>query len=121
MPNYPDVQLFIDGKWREGAEGKTLPIIDPATEVEIGRLAHATRPDLDAALKAAEKGFEIWRNTSVFDNTHQPSISVPNGFDADGLPTGLMISTALFEDARALRIGHAYQQATQFHLQRPSL
>jgi succinate-semialdehyde dehydrogenase / glutarate-semialdehyde dehydrogenase len=67
MPNYPDVQLFIDGKWREGAEGKTLPIIDPATEVEIGRLAHATRPDLDAALKAAEKGFEIWRNTSVFD------------------------------------------------------
>ena len=62
-----------------------------------------------------------FRNTSVFDNTHQPSISVPNGFDADGLPTGLMISTALFEDARALRIGHAYQQATQFHLQRPSL
>ena len=67
MPNYPDVQLFIDGKWREGVEGKTLPIIDPATEVEIGRLAHATRPDLDAALKAAEKGFEIWRNTSVFE------------------------------------------------------
>jgi len=62
-----------------------------------------------------------FRNTSVFDNTHQPSISVPNGFDADGLPTGLMISTALFEDARALRIGHAYQQATEFHLQRPSL
>ena len=67
MSNYPHVQLFIDGKWRQGAEGKTLPIIDPATEVEIGRLAHATRPDLDAALKAAEKGFEIWRNTSVFE------------------------------------------------------
>ena len=67
MPNYPDVQLFIDGKWREGAEGKTLPIIDPATEEEIGRLAHATRPDLDAALEAAEKGFGIWRNTSVFE------------------------------------------------------
>ena len=62
-----------------------------------------------------------FRNTSVFDNTHQPSISVPNGFDPHGLPTGLMISTALFEDARALRIGHAYQQATQFHLQRPSI
>jgi aspartyl-tRNA(Asn)/glutamyl-tRNA(Gln) amidotransferase subunit A len=62
-----------------------------------------------------------FRNTSVFDNSHQPSISVPNGFDADGLPTGLMISTALFEDARALRIGHAYQQAAEFHLQRPPL
>ena len=62
-----------------------------------------------------------FRNTSVFDNSHQPSISVPNGFDADGLPTGLMFSTALFEDARALRIGHAYQQATDFHLQAPAL
>ena len=62
-----------------------------------------------------------FRNTAVFDNTHQPSISVPNGFDADGLPTGLMISTALFEDARALRIAHAYQQATEFHLQRPQI
>ena len=62
-----------------------------------------------------------FRNTSVFDNTHQPSISVPNGFDADGLPTGLMFSTALFEDAKALRIGHAYQQATDFHRQAPAL
>ena len=67
MRNYPDIQLFIDGQWRHGAEGKTLPIIDPATEEEIGRLAHATRPDLDAALEAAEKGFGIWRNTSVFE------------------------------------------------------
>ena len=70
MSNYPDVQLFIDGKWRDGAEGKTLPIIDPATEEEIGRLAHATLPDLDAALEAAEKGFGIWRNTSVFERYH---------------------------------------------------
>lgn len=67
MPGYPDVKLFINGQWRDGAEGKTLPIIDPASEEEIGRLAHATRPDLDAALKAAEKGFEVWRNTSVFE------------------------------------------------------
>ena len=62
-----------------------------------------------------------FRNTSVFDHSRQPSISVPNGFDADGLPTGLMISAALFEDARALRIAHAYQGATDFHLQAPAL
>ncbi len=67
MPIYPDIQLFIDGQWRDGAEGNTLPIIDPATEEEIGRLAHATRPDLDAALEAAEKGFKVWRNTSAFE------------------------------------------------------
>jgi len=62
-----------------------------------------------------------FRNTSVFDDTHQPSISVPNGFDAEGLPTGLMISTALWEDAKALQIGHAYQQTIDYHRQVPAL
>ena len=70
MSSYSDVQLFINGQWRDGAEGKTLPIIDPATEEEIGRLAHATRPDLDDALKAAEKGFKVWRDTPVFERYH---------------------------------------------------
>ena len=60
-----------------------------------------------------------FRNTSVFDHTHQPSISVPNGFDAGGLPTGLMISTAQFRDGLALRIAHTFQQATDFHTRRP--
>ena len=67
MSSYSDVKLFINGQWRDGAEGKTLPIIDPATEEEIGRLAHATRPDLDDALQAAEKGFKVWRDTPVFE------------------------------------------------------
>ena len=67
MSKYPDVKLFIAGEWRDGQEGKTLPIIDPATEEEIGRLAHATKPDLDAALEAAERGFKVWRDTSAFE------------------------------------------------------
>ena len=70
MTSYTDVKLFINGQWRDGAEGKTLPIIDPATEEEIGRLAHATRPDLDDALQAADKGFKVWRDTPVFERYH---------------------------------------------------
>ena len=62
-----------------------------------------------------------FRNTFVFDVTHQPSISVPNGSDGDGLPTGLLISGALFADALVLRIAHAYQRATDFHARTPAL
>ena len=65
-----------------------------------------------------------FRNTSAFDHSHQPSISVPNGFTShphQPLPTALMITGALFEDARVLRIAHAYQQATDFHRQRPPI
>ena len=59
---YSDTQLFIDGKWQPPVEGKTLPVVNPATGKEIGRVAHASRPDLDRALEAARKGFEVWRD-----------------------------------------------------------
>ena len=61
---YPNTQLFIDGQWQDAAEGSTLPVLNPASGAEIGRVAHATRVDLDAALAAAQKGFEVWRNTA---------------------------------------------------------
>jgi succinate-semialdehyde dehydrogenase/glutarate-semialdehyde dehydrogenase len=59
---YVDTQLFINGQWQQPAEGRTLPVVNPATGKEIGRVAHAGRPDLDRALEAARKGFEVWRD-----------------------------------------------------------
>jgi len=59
---YIDTQLYIDGKWQQPAAGKSLPVVNPATGKEIGRVAHAGRPDLDLALAAAQKGFEVWRD-----------------------------------------------------------
>ncbi len=59
---YPNTQLFIAGQWQDAAEGKTLAVFNPATGKEIGRVAHATKVDLDRALDAAQKGFEAWRD-----------------------------------------------------------
>jgi succinate-semialdehyde dehydrogenase/glutarate-semialdehyde dehydrogenase len=59
---YVDTQLFINGQWQPPAEGRTLPVVNPATGKEIGRVAHAGRPDLDKALAAAQMGFEVWRD-----------------------------------------------------------
>lgn len=59
---YPNTQLFIHGQWREAAAGETLPVFNPATGKEIGRVAHARQADLDLALDAAQKGFEVWRD-----------------------------------------------------------
>jgi len=58
---YPNTQLFIDGQWCDAADGRTLPVFNPATGLEIGRLAHAGTADLDRALEAAQRGFELWR------------------------------------------------------------
>ena len=65
LMTYPHTQLFINGHWQDGSEGKTLPVVNPATGQEIGTVAHASRIDLDAALEAAQKGFKTWRNMSA--------------------------------------------------------
>lgn len=57
-----DVGLFIGGSWRKTSN--VLPITNPANEAEIGRLSVANAQDLDDALAAAEKGFEIWRQAA---------------------------------------------------------
>lgn len=68
-PNYRDTRLFIDGEWRDGVEGKTIDVLDPATDEIIGKVAHATRADLDAALAAVDRGFKVWSATSAFDRS----------------------------------------------------
>ncbi len=59
---YPNTQLLIDNQWCDAANGRTMPVFNPATGLEIGRLAHAGVADLDRALAAAQRGFETWRN-----------------------------------------------------------
>ncbi|MBN9268792.1 MAG: aldehyde dehydrogenase family protein, partial [Mesorhizobium sp.] len=66
---YPDVLLHIDGQWRAARGGRTMPVVNPATEAEIGSLAHAGVEDLDEALVAAAKGFQAWRRVSPFERS----------------------------------------------------
>ncbi len=64
---YPQVQLYFDGVWRDGARGESEPVLNPATGQPIGSVPHAAREDLDAALAAAQAGFEQWRQVAPFD------------------------------------------------------
>ena len=50
-----------------------------------------------------------------------PGISVPCGFDANGLPIGLQLIGKAFDEATLLRAAHAYERATDWHTRRPSL
>lgn len=62
MTAYPDLQLFIDNRWRRTTE--SLPVLNPATEEEIARLPVAGQAELEDALDAAERGFRIWSRTA---------------------------------------------------------
>lgn len=59
--------LYIDGTWQGAAAGGTITLIDPATEDSYGLAAQAQRADVDAAIAASVKGFEVWRKVPAWD------------------------------------------------------
>jgi aspartyl-tRNA(Asn)/glutamyl-tRNA(Gln) amidotransferase subunit A len=59
--------------------------------------------------------------TSPFNCTGGPALAVLCGFTRDGLPLSMQIAGRPFDDARVLRAGHAFEQATALYKRRPAL
>jgi aspartyl-tRNA(Asn)/glutamyl-tRNA(Gln) amidotransferase subunit A len=64
--------------------------------------------------------FERASYTGPYNLTGSPALSVPIGFE-DGLPLAFQIAGKPFDEAVVLRVGHAFEQATEFHRQRPAI
>lgn len=69
----------------------------------------------------SECNLQALRNSSIGNILDLCGLSVPCGFTSAGLPAGLMIYGKPFDEAHVLRIGHAYQQSTDWHRHHPSL
>jgi aspartyl-tRNA(Asn)/glutamyl-tRNA(Gln) amidotransferase subunit A len=63
----------------------------------------------------------IMQFTGVPSLAGLPALSLPVGFDADGLPVGMQVIGRPFDEATLFRLGHAYQQATDWHTRAPAL
>lgn len=61
--------LLIDGEWSSGSHEHHGEVFNPATGEVIAHLGFADRSDLDRALAAASKGFDIWRKTSAYERS----------------------------------------------------
>ena len=72
--------------------------------------ATAAMPLQDVDQKATPTRFTRFANI-----LEMCALSLPNGFTAEGLPTSLQIVCRGYEEALTLRIGQAYQQATDWH------
>ena len=60
--------LFIGGKWRRAASGKTFATINPATEKEIAQVADGGAADIGAAVSAARRAYnKVWGKMSGAD------------------------------------------------------
>jgi aspartyl-tRNA(Asn)/glutamyl-tRNA(Gln) amidotransferase subunit A len=61
------------------------------------------------------------RCTAPFNATHLPALAQPCGFTRGGLPISLQIAGRPLDEATVLRVGHTYEQATEWHLRTPPL
>ena len=87
----------------------TLPI----TAQVLGQEAIDIRGATDSVFGA------ILRNTEPFDLTGLPALVVPCGNASDGMPMSLQIAGRPFNEAGVLKVGHAFQQASDWHQRRP--
>jgi aspartyl-tRNA(Asn)/glutamyl-tRNA(Gln) amidotransferase subunit A len=78
----------------------------------------------EAPRLADYRSISFWQKPSLltaWNVTGQPVLALPNGFGRNGLPLGMQILGRPFEESTILRIGHAYERATDWHARRPSL
>jgi succinate-semialdehyde dehydrogenase/glutarate-semialdehyde dehydrogenase len=66
---YEKLALYIDGAFIEAEGRKTEPVVNPASGEVLGQLPHASREDLERALKAAQRAFENWKKSSPLDRS----------------------------------------------------
>ncbi len=88
----------------------------PVMGVPAPTLAAMAAAGRDPALVAARL-----RYTAPFDLSGQPTLTLPGGMTADGVPVGFQIVGGAFREADILTAGHAYQKQTDWHLKRPPL
>jgi amidase len=60
-----------------------------------------------------QRAFEVLPNTSPFDCTHHPAMSVPCGL-ADGLPVGLMLVGKMYEEGTIYRAAAAFESGVDW-------
>jgi amidase len=132
----PDLAMLLDlGRGLSGLEVGRLQLLRARVKGEIERLLAAVdlllmpvmgaaTPSL-AALKAAgrtpQTTAQRLRYTAPFDLSCHPTLTLPGGLTADGVPVGFQIVGRAFDEAAILAAGHAYQQATDWHLRRPPI
>ncbi len=81
--------------------------------------AHPVTPEALYGPLDENRGTNFQRFTVPYDFNGAPTLSVPCGLSSDGLPLSLQIVGKHLGEALLCRIGHAYEQATDWHTKRP--
>jgi aspartyl-tRNA(Asn)/glutamyl-tRNA(Gln) amidotransferase subunit A len=89
-------------------------------DVDVAISANSTGPAPRIDSIPTYSTFERASYTGPYNLTGSPALSVPIGFE-NGLPLAFQIAGKPFDEAGVMRVGYAFEQATEFHRQRPPI
>ena len=92
-----------------------LAPVAPSPAPTIAESDVGNGPDADAVIQ------RLTRFTRPVNYLGVPSLAIPGGFTRQGLPVGMQLIGGSFDEAMVLRIGAAFQRATDFHHRAPEL
>jgi len=98
----------------EGTDAVIAPVA-PMPAATIAESDVGNSPEAEAVIQ------RITRFTRPINYLGLPSLSIPAGFTKSGLPVGMQIIGRSFDEAMLIRIGAAFQRATDFHQKVPKL
>jgi amidase len=106
---------------REAFRGRVAAFFQDVDLLAIpAQYAASPTTEAMATLGQDEKAIEmLLRFTAPFDMTGSPTITLPGGFTAKGLPLAFQLVSRHMEEDLLLRAGHAFQLATDWHKRRP--
>lgn len=96
------------------------------TDIDLLLIPTQPRADFTIAQEAAlfakpDELTAFLRFAAPFDMSGSPTLVMPNGFTAQGLPLSFQLVGKHLDEALLVRAGHAYQQATGWHRKHPPL
>jgi acyl-CoA reductase-like NAD-dependent aldehyde dehydrogenase len=109
-------RLYIGGSWIQPRSSETIDVVNPATEETLGRIPAGDATDVDAAVSAARRGFEVWSTRSV-DERAQALESLTTGLQEHADEMAQLIAT---EMGAPLKIASRVQVALPLSVLRSS-
>lgn len=97
--------------------GNTAALVLPVLPHAVPTIAETTLGS-EAEVEARFGNFSYW--TRAINYLGLPALALPVGFTGNGLPNGLQLVGRPCGEAALFRLGHAYQQLTDWHLRRPA-
>lgn len=117
-----DDDLIKDSSWPNSfRQSRLIPAVE---YLQANRIRTLVMEEMDKVMQQVDVFItpSFGGNVLLLTNlTGHPAVVLPNGFNADGTPVSISFVGGLFKEAELLRVAHAFQDATAFHLKRPPL